>query len=431
MKHRRNGSSADAFADSFEISRGDGNLGDEPVADDATVLRLTYAGARPAPATAARLHDLVSSNYGGTTVIDGIVVTALNAGIDPYSGQDVTGNGFTYVDSTGPVTVIRVVYDITLCNGNGIFVFDVNGNHISLARAPLLYHELSHAFRGATNSNLPNDEPPAETDENVMRTAMGYCLRDINNHGGGCGGGDNCSGPDPGTGGCFIVSATTGSPASTEVQSLRQLRDRVAAHSLLGALLIDAIYAEYWRFSPAIARQLRVAAPARRIVLWTVVRPLIGWYRLAGVLAFDVANSSAVRDAAAELSAACPRWLGRHAMAARLRRLREGQSLPAILEPLLSSFAPGLQQAARLPLVAWAVLDALEAAWENSDSTEQAVAAVGRWLGDAPIERLPSASQFAHQHAALLRLLDFDPAARARLAQRLSVATPPEPGDQS
>ena len=242
----QSGSSADAFADCLTISRGDGNLGDLPVTGDTTIIQLTYDGSAPALPTAARLHALVHSNFGGTTVIDSIIVTALSGGIDPYSMSDVTGNGFTYTDSSGGSTVIRVVYDYNNCNGSGIFVFDTSGNQISLARPPLLYHELSHAFRAATGSNLPNDEPPAETDENVMRSALGYCLRDVNNHGGGCGHGDDCSGPPtPDNGGCFIVSAVTGSPRSAEVTGLRALRDRVASASSLGSQLIDAIYSDY------------------------------------------------------------------------------------------------------------------------------------------------------------------------------------------
>ncbi|TFW31359.1 CFI-box-CTERM domain-containing protein, partial [Duganella callida] len=310
------GLSAEAFSDCLRISISDGNLGDLPVAADPTLLQLTYAGARPAPPTAARLHDMCNSNFGAPTVIDGTIITALSGGVDPVSGIDITGNGITYIDSNVTPTVIRVVYDINNCNGGGIFVFDTDGNKISLARPPLLYHELSHAFRGATGTQQPNDEPPAETDENVMRSAMGYCLRDVNNHDGGCGHGDDCSGPPtPDSDGCFIVSATTGSPRSAEVAQLRGLRDRVAAASPLGARLIDRIYADYYGFSPAIAARLDQEATPRAAALRVVVRPLLAWFTLAGVLAFEHTDRVAVRQAQNALDDACPRLLGRAAIA--------------------------------------------------------------------------------------------------------------------
>jgi hypothetical protein len=421
--------SADAFSDCLQISRGDGNLGDTPVSGDTTVIQLTYDGSTPADPTAARLFDLVHSNYGaGTVVRDKIVITALSGGIDPISGVDVTGNGVTYVDPHGGDPIIRVVYDMNNCNGSGIFVFDVSSNKISLARPPLLYHELSHAFRAATNSNLPNDEPPAETDENVMRAELGYCLRDVNNHDGGCGHGDDCSGPPtPDSSGCFIVSASTGSPQSSEVRQLRALRDRVAAGSNLAAGLIDAIYAEYARFSPPIAAEIDKAVPARQAVLWVVVRPLLAWYALAGVLAFEHLDRKAVSRAARALAGSCPRLLGKRTVTGLLDTLRKGEALPPDAPALLQAFAPQIALAATLPFAAWAILDALALAWSAGAHQREAQEAVARWLAAAPLEALPLPEDGAHLErdlAALARLFDFNPAARAPLGQRLAATRP-------
>lgn len=417
------GSSADAFSDCFQISISDGNLGDAPVTGDTTVNQLTYDGALPSLPTAARLHNMCNNNYGGTIVIEGTVVTALSAGIDPYSGLDVTGNGFTYVDDTGPVTVIRVVYDITLCNGSGIFVFDINNNHISLKRAPLLYHELSHAFRGATDSNLPNDEPPAETDENVMRAQLGYCLRDVNNHGGGCGAGDDCSGPPDDGGGCFIVSATTGSPRSAEVVRLRQLRDRVAACSPIGARLIERIYADYYRFSPAIAAELDRAAGPRDATLRLVVQPLLAWYTLAGALAFTPNDQAAVNTAAKALRATCPRY-GRTLTTGILNALLDGRAMPARLPGALRAYTPQIETAARLPFARWAMLDALALAWRPASHRDPA-SAVAAWLAAAPLDRLAvTGMRLDAQLGALAHFFDFAPAARLSLGQRLLLAYP-------
>jgi hypothetical protein len=421
------GLSANAFSDCLTISRGDGNLGDLNVAGDPTVLQLTYDGAAPAPPTAARLHACVNNNFGGPIVVQNIVITAMNGGVDPISGIDVTGNGVTYVDPNGGSPVIRVVYDVNNCNNNGIFVFDVSNNHISLARPPLLYHELSHAFRGATDTNLPNDEPPAETDENVMRTALGYCLRDVNNHDGGCGHGDDCSGPPtPDSGGCFIVSATTGSSRSAEVESLRRLRDRVAAASGLGSQLIDTIYGEYYRFSPAIAAELGQATMARQAVLWVVVRPLLAWYTLAGTLAFDHKDRDAVKRATRDLIGACPRFLGRASIARLLDAIRAGEPVPANAPALLREFAPQVEAAARMPFASWAILDALVHAWRSS-THQDAVDAVAQWLASAPLDKLPTpahADLFDLELGALARFFDFHPSARRPLGERLARARP-------
>lgn len=417
------GSSADAFADCFAISISDGNLGDQPVTGDPGVIELTYDGARPAPETAARLHDLVHDNFGGTIVISQIVVTALNAGIDPYSGFDVTGNGFTYIDSNVTPSVIRVVYDISSCNGAGIHVFDVDENEISLPRAPLLYHELSHAFRAATDSNLPNDEPPAETDENVMRTAQGYCLRDVNNHDGGCGHGDDCAGPPtPDDGGCFIVSATTGSALSLEVQHLRTLRDRVKARSPFAARLIDAIYAEYYTFSPAIASQLHQSRLARWAVYALIVRPLLAWYDLAAVLGLESADRQTVAGATQQISRACPRFVGRRWTSALVASIGAGNPVPW----LLRAYASRIEPVARLPFASWAILDALASAWDPATHRDP-VAAVARWIGRAPIDTLPLAVEDTNldaELAALARLLDFAPETRRLVGQRLAQLRP-------
>ena len=421
------GSSADAFSDCLTISRGDGNLGDQPVMGDTSVIELTYDGGAPAPATAARLHALVHNNFGGPIVLQDIVVTALSGGIDPYSGMDVTGNGFTYTDSSTGTTVIRVVYDFNNCNGGGIFVFDTGGNQISLARAPLVYHELSHAFRAATGTNLPNDEPPAETDENVMRAELGYCLRDVNNHGGGCGHGDDCSGPPtPDSGGCFIVSATTGSPRSAEVARLRALRDRVAGASGLGCQLIDAIYSEYYTFSPAIAKELKRAKLAKQATLSVVVQPLLAWYGLAGTLAFDYADDECVRRAAADLASACPRYLGRESIGRHLHALRNANPIPQNAPKMLKDFATQIEMASRLPFASWAILDALIYAWSPATHHDPR-SAVAEWLASAPVEKLAlpkDLEQFGVQLSALARLLDFKPAARHQLGNRLAQARP-------
>ena len=317
----------------------------EPAPGDNTVTQVEYKGAAPTPPTAARLYELANTNFDFP-----IVITGLAGGIDPYSGMDVTGNGFTYVDSTSSTFaggVVRVVYDLNQCNFAGIVAFDITGKRITTPNPVLLYHELSHAFRAAQNATDPiNDEIPAEKDENVMRSELGLCLRDVNNHGGDCGPpADDCGGSDgdPGVD-CFIVTATTGSPASVEVNRLRQLRDRVVAASGLSAELIDVIYREYSQFSPGIAAELQQDAVARMAVLWIVVRPLLAWYSLAGTLVFEQADQNVVNQAVREVLSVCPRYLGGSSIATLLETIRWGSHCPQIPLNSFSTLRPASER---------------------------------------------------------------------------------------
>jgi hypothetical protein len=414
--------SGTAFGDLFTISRNDGNLGDTPVAGDLTVVQMTYAGGVPAGATAARLFNIINTNFGTP-----IVITALPGGVDPFSGSNITGNGATYIDSSSGSPIIRVVYDVNQCNFAGIFTFDTGGNPITTPNPVILYHELSHALRGAMGTTQPNDEIPARTDENVMRTALALCLRDINNNNLGCGPGNDCGGTTGGSVGCFIVSATTGSPTSAEVTVLRQLRDRVGAASGLAAELIDAIYGEYYQFSPGIAVNLQEDAVAREAVLWMVVRPLLAWYKLAGAVALDLADQTAVSRAQEEVSSACPPYFGGSLVSAMLEKIRAGEPLPADSPRLLLDFAPRLQEAARLRFASWAILDPLIRVWKSRTSDHDLIDEVSQWLATVPLEALAPPSNSGALDVELSRLagfFGFKPTARRQLGARLALAWP-------
>jgi hypothetical protein len=416
------GLSSTGFGDLFTISRQDGNLGDTPVPGDPSANQMTYAGGSPAGPTAARLFSLINTNFGTP-----IVVSALNDGIDPITGQDLTAvAGETYIDSTSGSAIIRVVYDASQCLGSGFFVFDTSANHITFPNPVLLYHELSHAFRAAQGTTASNDEIPAETDENVMRGVLSLCLRDVNNHGGGCGPGSTCGGTSNGNG-CFIVSATTGSPSSAEVTVLRQLRDRVAAASGMAAKLIDAVYDEYYQFSPGIVVNLEKNAGARESVLWMVVQPLLAWYKLAGAVALDLADQSAVSRAKQEVLRACPPYFGGAHIAALLETIRAGESLPADSPQLLRDFAPRLQEAARLRFASWAILDPLIRVWKSTTSDHDVIDEVSLWLETAPLEALSPPCNSEALDVDLSRLAEFfgfKPRARRNLGARLAVAWP-------
>jgi hypothetical protein len=429
------GDSGTAFLNLYTISSSDGGLGDTAVVGDPTVLQVTYARTK-ASATAVRLDTLVN----GVSSIPPIVITALNGGTDPYTGANVTGNGVTYVDSSSGFDIIRTVYDIGQCNGAGIALFDISGNPISAPNAVILYHELSHAYHGVIHqfpfpqSACPGnttDEPAAEIDENVLRSQLNLCLRDVCNHGLQCGPGDDCggsTGPDGSTGPeiiCFIVTATTGSSASEEIVVMRQLRDRVAAVSGLGAQLIDAIYGEYFQFSPAIAADLQQDATAREAVLQIVVRPLFAWYTLAGALGLE-RDAAAVKRAVRDVGKACPRYLA-STIAALLETIRAGEPLPAGAPRMLLDFAPRIREAAQFRFASWAILDPLVRVWTSTSRQLDVTDEVAQWLATAPVQALRpprDAAALDREFGGLAKFLDFDPAARQQLGARLLEAWP-------
>ncbi|MBW2095842.1 MAG: peptidase [Deltaproteobacteria bacterium] len=231
--------------------------------------------------------------------------------------------------------------------------------------------------------------------------------------------------------GCFIVTATTGSSESVEVNHLRNLRDRVSAASMLGGQLIDVIYDEYFQFSPAIAAELQQNAFAKGAVLQNVVRPLLAWYTLAGVLALGGADQKAVNKAARDVLNACPQHLGKYSIISLLNAIREGEALPTDTPSFLLKFAPKIQEAARFPFASWAILDPLVRVWRSVTDRLDVVDEVAQWLATAPLEELDPPSDLKLLDAELGVLgdfFDFRPAVRPQLGERLLVAWPDASG---
>jgi hypothetical protein len=87
----------------------------------------------------------------------------------------------------GPFSIIDTYYDASNCGGNEYFVFDQLGNVIDFPIWAIIYHELAHAYHLAIRDfNTVNPEFQAITDENQLRSQLGFPLRDPNNHVGGC-----------------------------------------------------------------------------------------------------------------------------------------------------------------------------------------------------------------------------------------------------
>jgi hypothetical protein len=413
----------------YAISREDGNFGESPPPGDHTVTQVEFKGAAPTAPTAARLYELAN-----TTFDFPIVITGMAGGIDPYSGMDVTGNGFTYLDSSGSGfgggTVVRVVYDLNQCNGQGIVGFDISGKRITTPNPVLLYHELSHAFRAAQEMTDPvNDEIPAEKDENVMRGVLHLCLRDVNNHGGDCGPpADDCGGSNGDTGtSCFIVSAATDSPASIEVIRLQRLRARVGVASKLAAELIDVILDEYYQFSPRIAAEIQQDAAARQSVLRIAVRPLLAWYTLAGALALDHADQKVIGCAVEDVARVCASQPEASSIAAVLETICSDRPLPANAPRLLLDFAATLREAARFRFASWAILDPLVRVWTSAARGLYVVEEVAGWLASAPLEMLtpPRDPELLDlELRTLADFLSFTPRAQRQIGMRLASAWP-------
>src|SRR5450756_849663 len=409
------------------ISLDDGNYGESPPPGDNTVTQVEYQGAEPTAPTAARLYELANK-----TLDFPIVITGLAGGIDPYSGMDVTGNGFTYIDSSGSTFggggLVRVVYDLNQCNGQGIVGFDIAGKRITTPNPVILYHELSHAFRAAQKQTDPNnDEIPAEKDENVMRGVLGLCLRDVNNHGGDCGPpADDCGGSTGDTN-CFIVSAATGSPASIEVIRLRRLRGRVGAASKLAAELIDLILEEYYQFSPRIAADIQQDAAARQSVLRIAVRPLLAWYTLAGALAIEQADQEVIGRQVEDVARVCASQPDASSIAAVLEVICSDRPFPPDAPRLLLDFAATLRKAARFRFASWAILDPLVRIWTSAGRGLYMVEEVAGWLASAPLEMLtpPRDRELLDlELRALAGAFSFTPRAQRQIGMRLASAWP-------
>ena len=445
--------------DLFTISWNDGNLGqgaDMTVAgtlegiSSIPVAPVTYTpGVTTGKATADRLYLLVNNNSSnGLNWDNPIVITPLFGGMDPYSGMSIDGNGSTYVDTAATPNVIHVVYDTSQNGGQGIAAFDTSGNPIQTPNAVILYHELSHAYHYAINQ-IPfpqgacpgntTDEPAAELDENVMRTELGLCQRDPCNHstettwGQACGGSAYPGGPplhDGGgssgggsTGGCFIVTAATGSSHAYEIRRLRAVRDRIAACSGISRALIDAIYTEYFEFSPAVARSIERDPTARATVRLFIVRPLFAWYLLAERLALDDGDANAIDRASHAVIAACEPERAT-VIIPLLEHLSRGEALPTHAPGRLWDFADAIVRANQQPLAGWALMSALSGAWTCGAGQSDPIDGVAGWLSAAPFERLGPPSALDAELQQLARFFDFAPQARLSLGGRLSVAWP-------
>ena len=138
-----------------------------------------------------------------------IVITALNDGINPLTGDDLTqvaGELFTYVDSTSgsPVSSVSFMTRASAL-GAGFFVFDTvrESHHVSKSRPPLSRTLACFPRPPPTNFHFHKQharaiQPMRSSGRESTRTycvaQLGLCLRNVCSHDGGCGAGNDCGG---------------------------------------------------------------------------------------------------------------------------------------------------------------------------------------------------------------------------------------------
>jgi hypothetical protein len=350
------------FADLTSLVTG-GNLGEVNVPGYTDIVQVTYTSPG-SDALSQRIKALV--DHAGNVVVSAVPSTYVLP-----TGNLITANaGLTFADTTSAgEAVVRVVYDVGLCNGAGYWVDGQTGVHIQFPRAIILYHELSHAWHGINGTVAVPDaaeEQAAETDENVARSAKGEPLRLTTSHNGGCGAPAPVStGPNPTTSGsswqihCFVVTAAYGSAAIEAVDALRLVRDMAVRALPVGHALFEDLYREYYSYSPEIARRMWCDDALREAYLIAVVDPLLQVYGTLLTVLHDWPDTAAVD---ATLTTAI-------GSAAATGPAPDGLAT-ALVDALLTGSAPpglvggGVLVDDRLPLTAWAIVRPLRAYWQ-------------------------------------------------------------------
>ncbi len=445
-------SALDAGVDIGTIANGDTNVGTAAVAGRPELEQVTYNPQQDFGIPATRLFNLVNTNFGVNPQNIDIIVVAGGAGFALNNGLLLTQVGGTSLPpgliiggvNLNPSTSIVVLYDTTQSGGQGFCAKPQDSANLTLqtANSVILYHELSHAFRQATNAVLNGNEPDcntasaeesaAEVDENDMRDQLVVAgggapgpgtRRDTGNHcGANCGGSTiNC---------CIVASIASGSPYSQEVDALRRVRDEFLRRSSVGLDFFDRLHDDYYGFSPQVCRLMAEAPGMRDRIGDYFVRPLV--LCLDMVHAYSLGTTGAAlgaRFAAGIESSPVLRSLSSEQAveALNLIRGRAGKTLPE------RSLAELIESRARpSEYVRWAVMEPLEFYVEAvmGRLEGRSLEATGAWLGsaiDAWAARLPvtevwmrlSNRGFREELQFLGTALLRTPEARARFAARL------------
>jgi hypothetical protein len=419
--------------------------------------QVTYAPTLPG-IPPARLNTLVNTafnpNYGaGAQAVNIIVLPVLSNFMlnDGRSILTVGGTALPPSNSGLPGAVLNntteclVIYDTTQNNGAGYCTARAGTGGTLDLQTPnpvILYHELSHAFRtvnantlaltAACNPSSP-EENAAIVDENDMRNQLAAAagttavLRDPGIHCGGlCPGGSTT-----GSGGCCIIaSVASGSSLSSEVASLRSIRDRFLRTSEIGFAFFESLHRDYYGFSPQVCTLMAQYPVLRNLILEGFVRPLVIVLEIMADYVLD--GGSEMRAAEKFVSHHLDRSAAveRLAILSRARQVLNGDSveLTAEQQQLAALLVPALESRH----VKWALIEPLEiyssalhSFLREAPAPElglQLVEAIGLWSQRMPLDDV-WAVLAVHELRAELALLDHSilrtEAARSEFRNRL------------
>jgi hypothetical protein len=262
------------FTDLVQIANLDTGIGEnDPVGD---LIQITYAqtltGIPP-----DRLNTLVNTDFADIPGSTDIIVIPVDQTFVRPNGHFVTENaGLTFPlgNPENPTSSVLVIYDTSDNDGKGYCLPKEGGGTVGFPSTVILYHELSHALRDATNSQLDNsdtgcaanaEEHQAESDENDMRDQLGIGHRDTTQHCVTTGCDSSC---------CIVASIASGSPYSTDVTALREVRDELLRPSQVGFDFFEHLHYDYYGFSPQVVRMMAGADDLRAQISTALVGPL-------------------------------------------------------------------------------------------------------------------------------------------------------------
>ncbi|HET9957482.1 MAG TPA: hypothetical protein VFQ61_23445 [Polyangiaceae bacterium] len=250
------------------ITNFDTGYGEAPPSGELVAVSYARSNSGPPP---ERLDDLVNNAaYTNDTRIRGVDNNFNVPGVGLIS--NFAGVAIEVGDANNPFPNTQLTYyDVTENGGAGYPACDTSNNPIPSPGPIVLYHELSHIHD--YHNNVATTEFDAMTDENELRTQMGteFGQRDPNNHGG-CGTATTTC--------CVVASIATGWPRSPQLHELRKVRDRLLRRSAVGFEFFEALFRDYYYFSPEACRLLGQNSQLSRLVRDRLVDPLVIALRL-------------------------------------------------------------------------------------------------------------------------------------------------------
>lgn len=233
---------------------------------------VTYAAPTMSSVGCQMVQALVSARQIATG--DPLVV-AIRGESDAWADGKmlVDRGGITIGDQDLFPTLIEMVYDTNPCQGNGFWVTDSTGAHITDPTHVVLFHEMAHAIDRINGTwTKATAHAAALVRENAYRASFGLPQRF------GRGGGCNPAPPVPQPvtrSDCFIATAAFGSAMAPDVQLLRSFRDNVLRKTRSGERFFDKFWEHYYRISPLIVAAMEEDEEVKELVRWSVVTPMV------------------------------------------------------------------------------------------------------------------------------------------------------------